>query len=141
MRKDGIRVDKKKNKIKAVFPKKGGRLFAVLRFVISAGYSRRNEHQEMMHATFTINSFDHMFGFRRYNTDDTSRNNVILAIITLGEGWHNNHHHYAVSNRNGFYWWEIDITYYLILLLSFLGIVREVRALPEKNRESGKIMK
>jgi stearoyl-CoA desaturase (delta-9 desaturase) len=82
-----------------------------------------------------------MFGFRRYNTDDTSRNNVILAIITLGEGWHNNHHHYAVSNRNGFYWWEIDITYYLILLLSFLGIVREVRALPEKNRESGKIMK
>ena len=95
----------------------------------------------VMHATFTINSFDHMFGFRRYNTDDTSRNNVILAILTLGEGWHNNHHHYAVSNRNGFYWWEIDMTYYLVLLLSFLGIVRDIRPLPLASRESGKIMK
>jgi len=56
-------------------------------------------------------------------------------------GWHNNHHHYAVSNRNGFYWWEIDMTYYLVLLLSFLGIVRDIRPLPLASRESGKIVK
>jgi fatty-acid desaturase len=66
----------------------------------------------LFHGTVTINSFDHMIGSRRYDTPDTSRNNAILALITLGEGWHNNHHHYAISARQGFYWWEIDITYY-----------------------------
>jgi stearoyl-CoA desaturase (delta-9 desaturase) len=65
----------------------------------------------LFHGTVTINSFDHMIGSRRYDTPDTSRNNAILALITLGEGWHNNHHHYAISARQGFYWWEIDITY------------------------------
>jgi stearoyl-CoA desaturase (delta-9 desaturase) len=92
----------------------------------------------LLHATLTINSLDHMIGSRRYDTPDTSRNNALLAVITLGEGWHNNHHHYAVSARQGFYWWEIDITYYALLLLARLGIVRDLRPVPEhvihKNR-------
>ena len=92
----------------------------------------------LLHATVTINSFDHMYGSRRYNTPDTSRNNALLALITLGEGWHNNHHHYAVSARQGFFWWEIDLTYYLLVLMSWLGIVRDLRPVPrhmlDKNR-------
>jgi stearoyl-CoA desaturase (delta-9 desaturase) len=85
----------------------------------------------LLHATCTINSLDHMFGTRRYDTSDTSRNNAILALLTLGEGWHNNHHHYAVSARQGFRWWELDITYCLLVLLSWLGIVRELRKVPQ----------
>jgi len=85
----------------------------------------------LLHATVTINSLDHMYGSRRYDTPDTSRNNVLLAVITLGEGWHNNHHHYAVSARQGFFWWEIDITYYALVLLARLGIVRDLRPVPE----------
>jgi len=85
----------------------------------------------LLHATVTINSFDHMYGTRRFDTPDTSRNNVILALLTLGEGWHNNHHHYAVTARQGFYWWEIDITYYLLVIMSWLGIIRDLRPVPE----------
>jgi len=85
----------------------------------------------LLHATVTINSLDHMFGSRRYDTQDTSRNNRLLALITLGEGWHNNHHHYAVSARQGFFWWEIDITYYALVLLACLGIVSDLRPVPE----------
>lgn len=85
----------------------------------------------LFHATVSINSIDHMFGSRRYNTEDTSRNNPILAVITLGEGWHNNHHHYAVSTRQGFFWWEIDVTYYILVFMSWLGIVRDLRKVPE----------
>jgi stearoyl-CoA desaturase (delta-9 desaturase) len=88
----------------------------------------------LFHATCTINSLDHMIGTRRFDTPDTSRNNALLAIITLGEGWHNNHHHYAVSARQGFRWWEIDMTYGLLKLLAWLGIVRDLRPLPERLR-------
>ncbi|MGD2271617.1 MAG: acyl-CoA desaturase [Desulfobacterales bacterium] len=95
----------------------------------------------LFHATVTINSLDHMFGNRRYATQDTSRNNPILALITLGEGWHNNHHHYAVCTRQGFYWWEIDITYYLLVLMSWLGIIRDLRPVPEHVRSSNLISK
>ena len=84
----------------------------------------------LLHATCTINSLDHMFGTRRFETDDTSRNNALLALLTLGEGWHNNHHRYAVSARQGFRWWEVDITYYLLVILSWLGIIRELRPVP-----------
>lgn len=84
----------------------------------------------LLHATVTINSFDHMYGTRRYDTPDTSRNNALLALITLGEGWHNNHHHYAVAARQGFYWWEIDITYYLLVLMAWFGIIRDLRPVP-----------
>ena len=80
----------------------------------------------------TINSLDHMIGTRRYDTADTSRNNLVLAILTLGEGWHNNHHHYAVSARQGFMWWELDITYYLLVILSWTGIVGELRPVPAR---------
>ena len=88
----------------------------------------------LFHATCTINSLDHMFGTRRFDTPDTSRNNAILALITLGEGWHNNHHHYAVSASQGIRWWEIDITYMLLKVMARVGIVRDLRALPERLR-------
>ena len=93
----------------------------------------------LFHATATINSLDHMIGKRRYNTPDTSRNNWLLALLTFGEGWHNNHHHYPISTRQGFFWWELDITYYVLVLLSWLGIVNDLTPLPEKKRTSNLI--
>ena len=81
----------------------------------------------LMHATFTINSLSHVFGSRRYATTDTSRNNFALALLTFGEGWHNNHHHYMSSANQGFFWWEIDISYYVIVVLEKLGLVWDVR--------------
>jgi stearoyl-CoA desaturase (delta-9 desaturase) len=93
----------------------------------------------LLHATVSINSFCHMVGRRRFDTRDTSRNNALLSLLTLGEGWHNNHHHYAVSARQGFYWWEIDITYYLLALMSRLGIVHDLRGVPENRRQQNRI--
>ncbi len=84
----------------------------------------------LWHGTFTINSLSHVFGCRRYATTDTSRNNLFLALITLGEGWHNNHHCYMSSTRQGFFWWEIDVSYYVLRLLSWIGIIGELRAPP-----------
>ena len=84
------------------------------------------------HSTFTINSLAHIFGSRRFDTLDNSRNNLFLAFITLGEGWHNNHHYYPASERQGFYWWEIDITHYILKLLSWMGIVWNLRTPPPK---------
>ena len=81
----------------------------------------------LYHGTFFINSLCHMFGSVRYRTTDSSRNNLILALITLGEGWHNNHHHYATSARMGFFWWEIDISYNLLSALSVFGIVWDLK--------------
>jgi len=92
----------------------------------------------LLHATLTINSFDHMYGTRRFDTPDSSRNNAFLSLITLGEGWHNNHHHYAVAARQGFYWWEIDIIYYLLVLMSWIGIIRDLRPVPEHILRSGR---
>jgi len=82
------------------------------------------------HVTFMINSLTHMFGRRRYPTKDDSRNSFILAILTLGEGWHNNHHHYQASTRQGFFWWEIDITYYLLKGLAAVGLIWDLREPP-----------
>jgi stearoyl-CoA desaturase (Delta-9 desaturase) len=84
----------------------------------------------LWHDTFTINSLSHLFGARRYDTSDTSKNNWLLAILTLGEGWHNNHHHFMASARQGFFWWEIDITYYLLTMLSWVGLVWDLRKVP-----------
>lgn len=84
----------------------------------------------LYHATYTINSIAHRIGKRRFNTDDDSRNNWWLAILTLGEGWHNNHHHYPASVRQGFFWWEIDITWYLLLLLEKFGLIWDLRPVP-----------
>jgi stearoyl-CoA desaturase (delta-9 desaturase) len=86
----------------------------------------------LFHATCTINSLDHLWGSRRYRTGDESRNNPLLAVITLGEGWHNNHHHYSVAARQGIYWWEIDLTYYILMMMSWLGIVRNLNPYPRR---------
>ena len=87
------------------------------------------------HSTFTVNSLAHVFGRRRYATRDTSRNNVWIAIATGGEGWHNNHHHYPGSARQGFFWYEIDTSYYVLWLLSRVGLVRNLRGVPEYMRQ------
>jgi stearoyl-CoA desaturase (delta-9 desaturase) len=87
------------------------------------------------HGTYTINSLSHVFGRKRYLTGDESRNNWFLALITLGEGWHNNHHHYPSSCRQGFYWWEFDVTYYLLKVMSWLGIIWDLRAVPISARD------
>jgi len=86
------------------------------------------------HATYSINSFAHRFGSQRFDTGDDSRNNLWLALLTLGEGWHNNHHRYPASARQGFFWWEIDITYYLLRGLAAVGIVSDLRPVPLKIR-------
>lgn len=86
----------------------------------------------VFHGTCTINSLSHQIGTRRFKTSDESKNNLFLAFVTLGEGWHNNHHYYPGSVRQGFYWWEIDITYYLLKLLSQFGIIWNLRPVPEK---------
>ena len=95
----------------------------------------------LWHGTFTINSLSHLFGNRRYETTDTSRNNWLLALVTLGEGWHNNHHHYMAAARQGFYWWEVDITYYGLKLLNSLGLIRELRQVPAHILDQGQIRK
>ncbi|MES2035373.1 MAG: acyl-CoA desaturase [Pseudomonadota bacterium] len=82
------------------------------------------------HATFAINSIAHVHGQRRYVTGDHSRNNPVLAIATLGEGWHNNHHAYPASARNGFRWWELDLTYSALTALAALGVVSELKTPP-----------
>jgi stearoyl-CoA desaturase (delta-9 desaturase) len=79
------------------------------------------------HATFAINSLTHLFGTRRYATPDDSRNNLVLALLTFGEGWHNNHHHYQSSANQGFFWWEVDLSYYALCLLRCLGLVWDLR--------------
>ena len=73
-----------------------------------------------------------MFGRRVYDTPDTSRNSLFIALITGGEGWHNNHHRYPSSARQGFRWWQIDTTYYGLRLLSFVGIVHDLRKPPAR---------
>jgi stearoyl-CoA desaturase (delta-9 desaturase) len=83
------------------------------------------------HATFSINSLAHLRGARRYLTGDDSRNNAVLALITMGEGWHNNHHAYQSSARQGFRWWEVDATYAILRLLAGVGVVRDLKQPPE----------
>src|SRR6185312_1552150 len=87
------------------------------------------------HGTFTINSLSHIWGGRRYPTTVDSRNNPVLAAITLGEGWHNNHHHYQVAARNGFMWWEIDVTYYVLRALAAMRVVWDLHGVPAHVRE------
>jgi stearoyl-CoA desaturase (delta-9 desaturase) len=84
------------------------------------------------HGTFTINSLAHLWGKRRYKTEDTSRNNLWLALLTMGEGWHNNHHHFMNSTRQGFFWWEIDMTYYILKAMSWVGLVWDLKEPPAK---------
>jgi len=85
----------------------------------------------LYHATYSINSIAHRFGKRTYPTKDDSRNNPWLALVTLGEGWHNNHHYYPNSARQGFKWWELDISYLGLKLLASLGVVSGLRPVPK----------
>lgn len=89
----------------------------------------------LWHGTFAINSFAHIIGSRRYNTTDDSRNNLILALLTMGEGWHNNHHYYQRSAAQGFYWWEIDLSYYILKMLSWVGLVHDLQKIPKHVRD------
>jgi len=91
----------------------------------------------MWHGTFVINSLTHVWGKRRYATPDDSRNNWLLAIITMGEGWHNNHHHHQSSCRQGFFWWELDMTYYILRGLGALGLVWDIREPVPRIYEAG----
>ena len=84
----------------------------------------------LLHGTLFINSLAHVWGKQRFKTTDQSRNNFWLALITLGEGWHNNHHRYMGSTRQGFYWWEIDLTYYGLKLMSKLGLIWDLKPVP-----------
>ncbi len=86
----------------------------------------------LYHATFCINSLAHVHGRKRYVTGDDSRNNWLLALFTMGEGWHNNHHAYQSSVRQGFRWWEIDATFYILKALSWLGIVWDLKTPPQQ---------
>ncbi|MCW0378792.1 acyl-CoA desaturase [Xanthomonas sacchari] len=84
----------------------------------------------LFHATFTINSLAHRFGSRRFDTRDDSRNNLWLALLTFGEGWHNNHHFFPGAARQGFRWWELDLTWYGLKALSWTRVIRELKPVP-----------
>jgi stearoyl-CoA desaturase (delta-9 desaturase) len=94
----------------------------------------------LWHTTFLINSAAHVFGKRRFETNDTSRNNFILAILTLGEGWHNNHHYFPASTRQGFYWWEIDVSFYVLKAFRSVGLVWGLRRPPQRILDLGKTL-
>jgi stearoyl-CoA desaturase (delta-9 desaturase) len=86
----------------------------------------------LWHATFLVNSLAHVFGRRRYVTHDSSRNSLLIALLTGGEGWHNNHHYVPSSTRQGFFWWEIDLTYYALVALSALRVAHDLHEPPAR---------
>lgn len=88
----------------------------------------------LFHATVSINSLAHVWGTRRFETPDNSRNNFWLALITFGEGWHNNHHRWPQSARQGFRWYEIDLTFYGLWLMEKVGIIHDLKPIPESIR-------
>jgi stearoyl-CoA desaturase (delta-9 desaturase) len=89
----------------------------------------------LWHGTFTVNSLTHKFGRKRYQTGDESRNSLLIALITMGEGWHNNHHYYQRSERQGFYWWEIDGSHYVLKVLSWLRLVWDLQEPSRRVRD------
>ena len=84
------------------------------------------------HVTWSVNSISHVWGYRNYETPDTSRNNALIAILAAGEGWHNNHHADSRSARHGHEWWEIDVTWMIIRLLALFGFARDVAHPPRR---------
>lgn len=97
----------------------------------------------LYHGTFSINSIMHKFGKQRYESGDESKNSLWLALLTMGEGWHNNHHYYEVAARNGFFWWEIDFTYYGLKILNWVGLIWDLKGVPKhilysKNKKHAK---
>ena len=95
----------------------------------------------LAHATFAINTVNHMFGSRRFETVDESRNNLLTAIFAVGEGWHNNHHRYQRAARNGFYWWEFDPTWYVIRAMAAVGLVWDIQQVPKRIYEEARAVK
>jgi stearoyl-CoA desaturase (delta-9 desaturase) len=93
----------------------------------------------LAHATFAINTVNHMFGTRRFDTIDESRNNAFTAFFAVGEGWHNNHHRYQRSARNGFYWWEFDPTWYVIRLMGALGLAWDIKGVPQRIYDEARV--
>ena len=86
----------------------------------------------LAHATFAINTVNHLFGSRRFDTMDDSRNNAVTAVFAVGEGWHNNHHRYQRAARNGFFWWEFDPTWYVIRAMAAVGLAWDVQGVPAR---------
>jgi stearoyl-CoA desaturase (delta-9 desaturase) len=95
----------------------------------------------LAHATFAINTVNHMFGSRRFETPDDSRNNPITAFFAAGEGWHNNHHRYQRAARNGFYWWEFDLTWYVIRAMAAAGLIWDVQRVPTRVYEEARVVR
>ena len=95
----------------------------------------------LAHATFAINTVNHMFGSRRFDTVDDSRNNALTAFFAVGEGWHNNHHRFQRAARNGFYWWEFDLTWYIIKAMEAVGLAWDVQAVPARVYEEARAVK
>ena len=93
------------------------------------------------HGTFLVNSLTHVFGRKRFETGDDSRNSFWIALITLGEGWHNNHHRFPSSERQGFYWWELDISHYTLRVLSWFNIVWDLRTPPKRVYAESRVKK
>ncbi len=89
--------------------------------------------------TFATNSVLHKWGNKRFDNGDDSRNNYIMGVINLGDGFHNNHHRWSTSARHGFYWWEFDVTYYLIKLMEAVRLVRDVKTPPTRIFEQGRV--
>ena len=77
--------------------------------------------------TFSVNTVCHLWGSRAYDTPDQSRNNFLIGVLALGEGWHNNHHAFPQSARHGFHWWQPDLTWYVIRLMERVGLAWDVK--------------
>ena len=95
----------------------------------------------LAHATFAINTVNHMFGTRRFETRDESRNNPVTAFFAAGEGWHNNHHRYQRAARNGFYWWEFDPTWYVIRAMAALGLAWDLHPVPRRIYDEARVVR
>jgi stearoyl-CoA desaturase (delta-9 desaturase) len=93
----------------------------------------------LWHGTFVVNSLAHLVGRRRYATPDTSRNSMVIALITGGEGWHNNHHYLPASARQGFTWWEFDPTWYTLKVLAALHVVRDLKDPPARLLDQARV--
>jgi stearoyl-CoA desaturase (delta-9 desaturase) len=93
----------------------------------------------LWHGTFLVNSAAHLMGRRRFATPDTSRNSLVIAVITGGEGWHNNHHYLPASARQGFTWWEIDPTWYTLRALAAVRVVRDLKDPPARLLDQARV--
>jgi stearoyl-CoA desaturase (delta-9 desaturase) len=93
----------------------------------------------LFHNTCFINSLAHIIGKKRFQTNDESRNSLTLALLTMGEGWHNNHHFFMNSARQGFYWWEIDMTFYVLKLFERCGLIWDLNPVPSRVYEQARV--